>query len=64
MLLFGGGAIQLAGEGAASGGGCSDWTVECRARHLGVLGGMSVEPEGLAFNLLDTLGHQEFSGDT
>ena len=35
-----------------------------RARHAVLLGGDELEHEGLAFNLLDTPGHQDFSEDT
>jgi hypothetical protein len=62
--LFGG-AIQLAGEVKARGEQRrvrSDWiAVECR-RSISVSSAvMSFEHEGLAFNLLDTPGHQDFS---
>ena len=42
-----------------------DWmAIECR-RGISVSSGvMSFEHEGLAFNLLDTPGHQDFSEDT
>jgi hypothetical protein len=65
--LFGG-AIQLAGEVKARGERRrvrSDWmAVECR-RSISVSSAvMSFEHEGLAFNLLDTPGHQDFSEDT
>jgi peptide chain release factor 3 len=67
LLLFGG-AIQLAGEVKARGErrrARSDWmAVECR-RGISVSSAvMSFEHEGLAFNLLDTPGHQDFSEDT
>ncbi len=42
----------------------SDWMAVDQRRHLGHLGGDSFEHEGLAFNLLDTPGHQDFSEDT
>jgi peptide subunit release factor RF-3 len=35
-----------------------------RARHPVSSAVMSFEHQGLAFNLLDTPGHQDFSGDT
>jgi hypothetical protein len=64
LLLFGG-AIQLAGEVKARSErrrARSDWmAVECR-RGISVSSAvMSFEHEGLAFNLLDTPGHQDFS---
>src|SRR5438128_10401684 len=67
LLLFGG-AVQLAGEVRARGDrrrARSDWkAVECR-RGISVSSAvMSFEHEGLAFNLLDTPGHQDFSEDT
>jgi peptide chain release factor 3 len=67
LLLFGG-AIQLAGEVKARGERGrvrSDWmAVECR-RGISVSSAvMSFEHQGLAFNLLDTPGHQDFSEDT
>jgi peptide subunit release factor RF-3 len=45
------GALGLDGGGA-------------RARHLGLAAVMSFEHEGLAFNLLDIPGHQDFSEGT
>src|SRR6202163_1168496 len=67
LLLFGG-AIQLAGEVKARG--------DRRRGGSGLMGGerergitvssavMSFEHQGLAFTLLDTPGHQDFSEDT
>ena len=67
MLLFGG-AIQLAGEVKARGERRrvrSDWMAVERERGISVSSAvMSFEQEGLAFNLLDTPGHQDFSEDT
>src|SRR5271165_544506 len=67
LLLFGG-AIQLAGEVKARGERRllrSDWTAIERERGISVSSAvMSFEHEGLAFNLLDTPGHQDFSEDT
>src|SRR6266436_562987 len=64
LLLFGG-AIQLAGEVKARGGRRrvrSDCMAVERERGISVSSAvMSFEHEGLAFNLLDTLGHQDFS---
>ena len=64
LLLFGG-AIQLAGEVKARGERRrvrSDWMAVERARDISVSSAvMSFEHEGLAFNLLDTPGHQDFS---
>jgi peptide chain release factor 3 len=62
LLLFGG-AIQLAGEVKARGHRRRvrlDWmTIECR-RGISVSSAvMSFGHEGLAFNLLDTPGHQD-----
>jgi len=67
LLLFGG-AIQLAGEVKPRGERRrvrSDWmAVKCR-RGISVSSAvMSFEHQGLAFNLLDTPGHQDFSEDT
>src|SRR6266481_8587078 len=64
LLLFGG-AIQLAGEVKARGERRrvrSDWmAVECR-RGISVSSAvMSFEHQGLAFNLLDTPGHQDLN---
>jgi peptide chain release factor 3 len=67
LLLFGG-AIQLAGEVKARGERRrvrSDWMAVERERGISVSSAvMSFEQEGLAFNLLDTPGHQDFSEDT
>src|SRR5215468_7459068 len=67
LLLFGG-AIQLAGEVKARGARRrvrSDWMAAKRERGISVSSAvMSFEHEGLAFNLLDTPGHQDFSEDT
>ena len=67
LLLFGG-AIQLAGEVKARGARRrvrSDWMAVERERGISVSSAvMSFEHEGLAFNLLDTPGHQDFSEDT
>src|SRR5499425_3449127 len=67
LLLFGG-AIQLAGEVRARGERRrtrSDWMAIERERGISVSSAvMSFESEGLAFNLLDTPGHQDFSEDT
>src|SRR5437867_6552270 len=67
LLLFGG-AIQLAGEVKARGERRrvrSDWMAVERERGISVSSAvMSFEHQGLAFNLLDTPGHQDFSEDT
>src|SRR5947209_5886583 len=67
LLLFGG-AIQLAGEVKARGErrrARSDWMAIERERGISVSSAlMSFETDGLAFNLLDTPGHQDFSEDT
>src|SRR5262245_2957181 len=67
LLLFGG-AIQLTGEVKARGERRrvrSDWMAVERERGISVSSAvMSFEHEGLAFNLLDTPGHQDFSEDT
>src|SRR5205814_4615803 len=67
LLLFGG-AIQLAGEVKARGDrrrARADWMGIERERGTSVSSAvMSFEHEGLAFNLLDTPGHQDFSEDT
>src|SRR5215472_11382518 len=67
LLLFGG-AIQLAGEVKARGDRRrvrSDWMAIERERGISVSSAvMSFEHAGLAFNLLDTPGHQDFSEDT
>ena len=64
LLLFGG-AIQLAGEVKARGDrrrARSDWMAVERERGISVSSAvMSFEHQGLAFNLLDTPGHQDFS---
>jgi hypothetical protein len=64
LLLFGG-AIQLAGEVKARGERRrvrSDWMAVERERGISVSSAlMSFEHEGLAFNLLDTPGHQDLS---
>src|SRR5467141_3766452 len=64
LLLFGG-AIQLAGEVKARGERrrvCSDWMAFERERGISVSSAvMSFEHQGLAFNLLDRPGHQDFS---
>src|SRR5215472_3400097 len=64
LLLFGG-AIQLAGEVKARGDRrrvLSDWMAVERERGISVSAAvMSFEHEGLALNLLDTPGHQDFS---
>ncbi len=67
LLLFGG-AIQLAGEVRARGERRttrSDWMAIERERGISVSSAvMSFEHGGIAFNLLDTPGHQDFSEDT
>src|ERR1051326_2093834 len=67
LLLFGG-AIQLAGEVKARGERRrvrSDWMDVERERGISVSSAvMSFEHDGLAFHLLDTPGHQDFSEDT
>jgi peptide chain release factor 3 len=67
LLLFGG-EIQLAGEVRAHGErrrARSDWMAIERERGISVSSAvMSFEHQGLAFNLLDTPGHQDFSEDT
>src|SRR6266851_5568960 len=64
LLLFGG-AIQLAGEVKARGERRrvrSDWMAIERERGISVSSAvMSFEHQGLAFNLLDTPGYQDFS---
>src|ERR1700722_16889244 len=64
LLLFGG-AIQVAGEVKARGERRRvrpDWMGVERERGISVSSAvMSFEHEGLAFNLLDTPGHQDFS---
>src|SRR5437764_11631969 len=64
LLLFGG-AIQMAGEVKARGErrrARSDWMTIERERGISVSSAvMTFEHEGLAFNLLDTPGHQDFS---
>jgi peptide subunit release factor RF-3 len=63
-----GGAIQLAGEVKARGDrgrARSDWMAIERERGISVSSAMMIfEHQGLAFNLLDTPGHQDFSEDT
>src|ERR671926_394453 len=67
LLLFGG-AIQMAGEVKARGERRrvrSDWMAVEQERGISVSSAvMSFETDGLAFNLLDTPGHQDFSEDT
>jgi peptide chain release factor 3 len=67
LLLFGG-AIQLAGAVRARGEqrrARSDWMAIERARGISVTASvMSFEHDGIAFNLLDTPGHEDFSEDT
>jgi len=67
LLLFGG-AIQLAGAVRARGErrrARSDWLAIERERGISVTASvMSFEHAGLAFNLLDTPGHEDFSEDT
>jgi peptide chain release factor 3 len=67
LLLFGG-AIQLAGEVKARGDRRrvrSDWMEIERERGISVSSAvMSFEHGGIAYNLLDTPGHQDFSEDT
>ncbi|MEK7245298.1 MAG: GTP-binding protein, partial [Pseudomonadota bacterium] len=67
LLLFGG-AIQLAGAVKARGDrrrARSDWMKVERERGISVATSvMTFEFEGLAFNLLDTPGHEDFSEDT
>lgn len=67
LLLFGG-AIQLAGAVKARGEqrrARSDWLKVERERGISVASSvMSFEYEELAFNLLDTPGHEDFSEDT
>jgi peptide chain release factor 3 len=67
LLLFGG-TIQLAGEVRARGDrrwARSDWMAIERERGISVSSAvMSSEHQGLAFNVLDTPGHQDFSEDT
>jgi small GTP-binding protein len=67
LLLFGG-AIQSAGEVKARGERRrvrSDWIAVERERGISVSSAvMSFKHEGLALNLLDTPGHQDFSEDT
>jgi peptide chain release factor 3 len=64
LLLFGG-TIQLAGEVKARGDrrrACSDWMAIERERGISASSAvMSFEHQALAFNLLDTPGHQDFS---
>lgn len=67
LLLFGG-AIQLAGAVKARGErrrARSDWMEIERQRGISVSASvMSFENSGVAFNLLDTPGHEDFSEDT
>src|SRR5271156_1169004 len=67
LLLFGG-AIQMAGAVRARGEqrrARSDWMAIERERGISVTASvMSFEHDGLAFNLLDTPGHEDFSEDT
>jgi peptide chain release factor 3 len=65
LLLFGG-AIQLAGEVKASGGGeRSDWMAVEHEHGISVSTAvLSLEHQEFAFNVLDTLDHQDFSYDT
>ncbi|MCW5729597.1 MAG: peptide chain release factor 3 [Alphaproteobacteria bacterium] len=67
LLLFGG-AINLAGQVKARGErrrARSDWMAIERERGISVTASvMSFEHEGIAFNLLDTPGHEDFSEDT
>ena len=67
LLLFGG-AIQLAGAVKARGEmrrARSDWMKVERERGISVTSAvMSFEHGGIAFNLLDTPGHEDFSEDT
>src|ERR1700739_1575520 len=62
LLVFGG-AIGLAAR--SRGAVRSDWMAIERERGISVSSAvMSFEHEGLAFNLLDTPGHQDFREDT
>jgi peptide chain release factor 3 len=67
LLLFGG-AIQLAGQVSARGQrrrARSDWMAIEQARGISVTSSvMSFEYADIAFNLLDTPGHSDFSEDT
>ena len=67
-LLLVSGAIRLAGAVKARGDRRrtrSDWMAIERARGISVSSSvMSFEHRGLAFNLLDTPGHEDFSEDT
>ena len=67
LLLFGG-AIQLAGAVKARGDrrrARSDWMAIEKERGISVTASvMTFEHEGVAFNLLDTPGHEDFSEDT
>ncbi|HVI52582.1 MAG TPA: peptide chain release factor 3 [Candidatus Sulfotelmatobacter sp.] len=67
LLLFGG-AIQMAGAVRARGEqrrARSDWMSIEKERGISVTASvMSFEHGGLAFNLLDTPGHEDFSEDT
>jgi peptide chain release factor 3 len=67
-LLLSGGAIRQAGEVKARGDARrarSDWMEIERARGISVTSSvMTFQRGGIAFNLLDTPGHQDFSEDT
>jgi len=67
LLLFGG-AINLAGQVKARGErrrAKSDWMAIEKERGISVTASvMSFEHGGIAFNLLDTPGHEDFSEDT
>jgi peptide chain release factor 3 len=67
-LLLLGGAIRMAGAVRARGEGRrtrSDWMKIEQARGISVTTSvMTFEDQGLTFNLLDTPGHEDFSGDT
>ncbi len=67
LLLFGG-AIQLAGAVKARGDrrrARSDWMAIEKERGISVTASvMSFEHAGIAYNLLDTPGHEDFSEDT
>jgi hypothetical protein len=62
LLLFGGDPIDGRGEGAGRRRVRSDWMAVERERGISVSSAvMSFEHQGLAFNLRDTPGHQDFS---
>ena len=67
-LLKAGGAIHLAGEVKARGANRrarSDWMKIEQQRGISVTSSvMTVERDGVTFNLLDTPGHEDFSEDT